>query len=133
MKNTADVHVQRDERIVAAGERNRHERGERRAEADVGRDLEQQLVGPVGHQVFFGDQLEAVGQRLQPAELAADARRAEPILNAAGDFALQPDEDQRADGDQIDDQADLDQRGERCSQRHYQAQLTNRAKEDAAS
>ena len=39
-------------------------------------------------------------KRLQPAELAADARRTEAILNAAGDLALEPDEDQRADRDQ---------------------------------
>ena len=112
MKNTADVQVQRDERILAAGERNRHERGERRAEADVRRELEQKLVGPIGHQVFFGEQLDAVGQRLQPAELAADARRAEPILNAAGDLALHPDEEQRADRDQIHEQKDMDQRSD---------------------
>ena len=102
--------MQRDERILAAGERDRHERGERRAKADVGRDLEQELIGPIRHQVFFGEQLEAVGQRLQPAEFSADAGRAEPILNAAGNFALHPDEQQRADRDQIHEQTDLDER-----------------------
>ncbi len=54
-------------------------------------------IGAGGHQVFFGDQLDAVGQRLQPAELAADAGRTEAILNAARDLAFQPDEEQRAD------------------------------------
>ena len=40
----------------------------------------------------------------------------EPILNAAGDLALQPDEDQRADGDQVDDQPDVHQGGHQVGQ-----------------
>ncbi len=70
---------------------------ERSAKADVGRHAEQQLVGVRRTEVFLGDQLDAVGQGLQPAEAAADAGRAEPILDPAGDLPLQPDEDQRTD------------------------------------
>ncbi len=103
--------MQGDKRIVAAGERNRHERGERCAEADIGRELEQQLVSPFGHQVFFGEQLDAVGQRLQPAKFAAHARRAEPILNAARNLALHPDEEQRANRNQIQQEKDMNQSG----------------------
>ena len=72
------------------------------AKRHVRGDLEQKTVGPAGHQVFFGDQLDAVGQRLQPTELAAHAGRAKPVLDAARDLTLQPNEEQRADGNQIE-------------------------------
>ena len=87
-------------------------RGERGAEAHIRRDAEQHRVGPLGHQVFFGDQLQAVGQRLQPAEFAPDARRPEPILNPPGDLPLKPDEEQCADRDQRDQQGALNDRGQ---------------------
>ena len=61
--------------------------------------------------MFLGDQLQAVGQRLQPAELPADARRAETILNTARDLAFEPDKDQGADSDEVDDQCDVNERG----------------------
>ena len=98
------------------GKRQREVGRERGTEADIGGDAEEQPVGPFGHQVFLGDQLEAVGQRLQPAELAADARRAEAVLNAAGDLPLQPDEEQRADGHHVDQQGALDHRGQEVAQ-----------------
>ena len=46
---------------------------------------------PAGNHVFLGDQLDAVGQRLQPAELAAHPRRTEPILDPPGNLPLHPD------------------------------------------
>ncbi len=58
-----------------------------------------------GDDVFLDEQLDAVGEGLQPAELAADAGRAEAILNAAGDFAFEPDEEdgrQQHEGDKED-------------------------------
>ena len=46
-----------------------------------------------GDEVFLDQQLDAVGDGLQPAELAADARGTEAVLDAAGDLAFQPDEE----------------------------------------
>jgi hypothetical protein len=95
------AHIQ-IERYPAVAERQRQVSTERGAKADVGCDTEEHSVGPFGHQIFFGDQLQAVGQRLQPAEFTADARGAQPILDAAGHFALQPDETQGSDRDDVD-------------------------------
>ena len=89
---------------------------ERGAKANIRGDFEEELIGPIGHQVFFGEELEAVGQGLQPAEFAADARWAQAILDAAGNLALHPDEEERADRDQIHNEKDLDQRSQRISQ-----------------
>ena len=59
-------------------------------QGDVGAEAEEQVVGAGGDDVFLDQQFHAVGQRLQPAELAADAGGAEAVLDAAGDLALQP-------------------------------------------
>jgi len=101
---------------LAARKWNRHERGERSTKADIRRNLKQKFIRPVRHQVFFSEQLESVGQRLQPAEFPANARGPEPVLNAARNLALHPDEQQRADRDQIHKQTDLDERSERVRQ-----------------
>ena len=82
--------------------------GERAAKGDVRAEAEEHLVGVGGDQVFLDEQLHAVGDGLQPAELAADAGRAEPILDAAGDLAFQPDEEDGRDGDESEEQHHLD-------------------------
>ena len=43
-------------------------------------------IGRLGNDVFLGEQLQAVGQRLQPAEAAADPGRAQPVLDPAETF-----------------------------------------------
>ena len=48
--------------------------------------------------VFFHEQLDAVGNGLQPAEFAPHSRRTEPVLDAARYFALQPNEKDRRRG-----------------------------------
>ena len=48
-----------------------------------------------GNEVFLAEQLQAVGRRLQPAEAAAHARRAQPVLDPRRDLPLHPDEDGR--------------------------------------
>ncbi len=60
---------------------------DRCAKTHIYRHAKQQRIGGGRHQVFLGDELHAIGQGLQPAELAAHASRPEPILNAAGHFA----------------------------------------------
>ena len=76
---------------------------ERAAEGDVGPEAEEELVGVGGDEVFLDEQLDAVGEGLQPAELAADARRAEAVLNAAGDLAFEPDEEDGGAGHEADE------------------------------
>src|SRR5262249_1955488 len=66
--------------------------------------------------VFLRDQLDAVGQRLQPAELSTHARRTQAILNSPRDLALHPNEDQCADRDDIDQQEQMHARGQDESQ-----------------
>ncbi len=79
--------------------------------ADVRRQLEQHPVGPLGHQVFLGDQLQPVGQQLQPAELTAGARGAQPILNARRNLALHPHEKHGAQKRHQQQQRTLNQAG----------------------
>ena len=85
-------------------ERKGDEGTERRTEADVGGDAKQHAVCPVGHQVFLGEKLDAVRERLQPAKLAAGPRGTKPVLDPAGDLPLGPDEDQRTAGDDVQNQ-----------------------------
>ena len=77
---------------------------ERRTEADIRRDPKQQTVGPLGHQIFLGKQLDAVGQRLEPAEPATRPRGPETVLNPGGNLSLRPNEDERAAGDHVQNQ-----------------------------
>ena len=109
----ADIHRQRDP-IEREGQRGISRK--RGAKAHVGGDAKQHPIRPVGHQVFFGEQFQAVGQRLQPAEFPADAGRPQPILNPPGDFALHPDEAKRAASDDIDQQGGLDHCRERIGE-----------------
>src|SRR5579862_6494918 len=52
------------------GERQRDEGHEGTTERDIGSKTEEHLVGVAGNEVFLGEQLDAVGDGLQPAELA---------------------------------------------------------------
>ena len=84
----ADVHVLGHH---AVAERQGDEGQERAGQGDVGPEAEEHVVGVGGDDVFLDEQLHAVGEGLQPAELAADAGRAEAVLDAAGHLAFQPD------------------------------------------
>ena len=90
MKKTATFMFVGDD---AVAERQGEEGEERAAEGDVRAEAEEELVGAGGDDVFLDEELDAVGDGLQPAELAADAGGAEAVLDAAGDLALQPDEE----------------------------------------
>jgi hypothetical protein len=57
MKNTAAL-------SGIARKRQRHVRRKGGAKRDIGRQLEQQLVRRRRHEVFFGDQLQPVSERL---------------------------------------------------------------------
>ena len=96
----------------AVGEGKGHVGRETGGEADVGSELEEERVGVLGSDVFLGDQFDAVGEGLQPAELAADARGTEAVLNAAGNFAFEPDENKCADRNDVDQQENVDKRRE---------------------
>ena len=50
---------------------------------------------PAGMKSSLASSLMPSARRLQPAELAADAGRSQPILDAAGDLTFQPDEEHR--------------------------------------
>ena len=92
----------------AVAERQRDEGEERAAEGDVRAEAEEHVIGVGGDEVFLDEQLDAVGEGLQPAELAADAGGAEAVLDAAGDLAFQPDEEDGGDGDEGDDEPGRD-------------------------
>ena len=91
-------------RDPAVGERQGDEGHEGAAEGDVRPEAEEHLVGVGGDEVFLDEQLHAVGDGLQPAELAADAGRAEAVLDAAGDLAFEPDEEDGGDGDEAENE-----------------------------
>ena len=103
-----------DERLgdPAVGERQGEEGDEGAAEGDVRPEAEEHLVGVAGDEVFLDEQLDAVGDGLQPAELAADAGGAEAVLNAAGDLAFEPDEEDGGDGDEDEEEEDGDKGGD---------------------
>ena len=84
-------------------------------ETDVRCQLEKHPVGSVRRDILLGDQLDAVGQRLQPAKLATHAGGAKSILDATRDFSFQPDKDQRTDGDDVQQQNAVNQRGDDIS------------------
>ena len=119
----------------AVGERQGEEGEEGAAEGDVRPEAEEHLVGVGGDEVFLDEQLDAVGDGLQPAELAADAGGAEAILNAAGDLAFEPDEEDGGAGDEGEEQ-DHRQRGRRSSCRRpgkRPAVATNRSRAGASA
>ena len=67
-------------------------------QGEVGRDEEEDggeevdpSIGGAGDDVFLGDELEEIGDGLEEAE-GADAVGADPVLEAAGDLALGPDD-----------------------------------------
>ena len=84
MKKTAMFSLLADD---VAAERQGEEGDERAAEGDVRAEAEEHLVGVGGDEVFLDEQLDAVGEGLQPAELAADAGGAEAVLDAAGQIS----------------------------------------------
>ena len=55
------------------------------------------------------EQLETIGQRLQPTEFATDASRSEAILNSTAHLAFGPDKHQRANRDDIQIQRAVNQ------------------------
>ena len=61
------------------------------AEADVGRQAEEQAVGPGGNEVFLAEQFQAVGRRLQPAEAPATRVGPQPVLDPRRHLPLHPD------------------------------------------
>ena len=82
----------------AGGKGQGEQSGKAGGERDVGSELKQEAIGRSGRDVFLGEQLDSIGQRLQPAELSTHARGSQAILNAAGNFTLQPNKEQRSRG-----------------------------------
>src|SRR5205085_3652055 len=74
-KENCDVELHAD---PAIGKGERQVSAERCTEADIGRHAKKHAVRIGWHQIFFGDQLDTVSQRLQPAEFAADASWTKP-------------------------------------------------------
>ena len=100
----ADVRSHRD---PGAAEGQHHEGTKRGDAGQIGGHAEQHAVRRGGNQVFFLDELHAVGQALQPAELAAHAGRPQAVLNPPGDFSLGPNENQRHVGKDAQNQHDV--------------------------
>ena len=77
-------------KIVNFGaERNHRNRKQRHGDGEKRRQQVEELVDVRRNQVFFGDQLDDVGQRLQQP-VRADARRAQAHLDVGDHFALHP-------------------------------------------
>ena len=100
------VHVLGDDSIA---EGQGHKRQEGTGQRDVGPETEEDVIRIVGDNVFLDEELEAVGEGLQPAELAPDARGPESILDAGGNFALQPDKIDRGEKHERDQDHGRDQ------------------------
>ena len=82
-----------------------------------------EVVRIAGDDVFFRDELQSIGERLQPTEFAADAGRPKPVLDTGANLALGPDENKRRDGDERDEQAGGDDGDDNASQDSGQAEL----------
>ena len=89
MKNTPASSCKATQPLANGKARNRQNVAQK---LTYGRHAEQRPVGRGGNDVFFAQQLDAVGRRLQPAEPAAHPRRPQPVLNPRRDLPLQPDE-----------------------------------------
>jgi len=90
-----DVQVVRDD-IVA--KRQGQKGQERAAKGDIRADTKESLIGICRNDIFFHQQLHAVGDGLEPAEFSADARGTEAILNSPRDLSLQPNKEDRRQG-----------------------------------
>ena len=98
----------------------------RRHERQVGRELEDEPVGPLGEQVLLEEQLGPVRERLQQPERPGPVR-ADPVLHVGDDLALEPDHEhdrhqQHAEGDEHldeddDEAAEVDAVGRRADRR----------------
>ena len=78
---------------------------QRRQERQVGRQLEHDAVGLGRHEVFFEEELDAVGERLQDAEGTRPVRP-DAVLHVGDDLALEP--DHQHDRDEEHDEGDDD-------------------------
>src|SRR5262249_48551259 len=113
-KEDGDIEVLRH---PAIGKGQSEEGHERSAEGDIRRQPKEQLVGVSRDQVFFNKELKAVRDRLQPAELAADASGPESILDSPRDLAFQQDKKECRDGDKRDEDAALNNGNENAADR----------------
>ena len=84
------------------------EREEGRHQREVRRQLEHESVAAIGHQIFFEEQLDAVGQRLQDAPRAGDVGP-DAVLHLGDDLALEPDHEHHGDEQQCECDDDLEQ------------------------
>ena len=75
----------------AIGPGKHQERRERGHEDQVRRHPEQHPVGRFGTEIFLLNQLDPVGEGLQPAEFTPDPRWPQSILDSSRDLAFQPD------------------------------------------
>ena len=100
-------------RVVAEQRHRRPERDDREGEErrdrrqDRGQEVDR-LVGQQRDDLFFEGQLHAVGERLQRAP-RADPVRADAVLHAPDDLALEDDREQRHDDEEDEHAQHLDQ------------------------
>src|SRR5438067_2218746 len=80
------------------------------------------MVGVLGDEILFAKELEPVGKGLQPAELSADAGRAETILDAGCHLAFEPDGEDGGDQQEGDQHERSDERSEEAGQGSGQAE-----------
>src|SRR5580700_10715157 len=81
---------------------------------DEGRHPENKSVSLGGHDVFFEQELDGVGNGLQKS-MRTNAHRAETYLHVSEDFALEPVHRDHGNGKSAEDQHDVDQRPEHIS------------------
>jgi hypothetical protein len=111
MPNTSSDKNERQQNVSGKRRDADHERGH----------AKQKRVGVLRAKVFFLDQLDSVGQALQPAEPPAHACRSQPILNPSGDLALHPNEGEGGQTEDVEQEDRVDQRGQRKGGRRAQS------------
>ena len=89
-------------------------RRERSHHDEKRRELEQEPIGAVDDDVFFEDELDAVGEALQHA-VPAHSHRPEPVLDVRRHLALEPDQKDGELGDEADGGAHPDGGGDDVS------------------
>ena len=97
----------------SVGEGQEHQGCQGTHDDHVGSDSEKRPVRIGRDKIFLLDQFSAIGECLEPAELASDPGGAEPVLDSARDLALGPDEDARWQAKEAGNQCDVDHRGQK--------------------
>ena len=105
-----------------ATERNHRPHQERRHERKEWGQPEDEPIGTLGKEVFFEEQLDAVGKRLEESE-GTSLVRADPVLHPGDDLALEPHHEHRDDETNDKHDQHLDQHEDDRAERQISEQI----------